>query len=156
MLATIKGLPSSFNKDLQEDKEPLFDTVYNLDLALQIACGVMSTLQANPAMMRVALAPEMLATDLADYLVRRGVPFRESHHIAGAAVMMAENQGIALSELSLDDLQTLHGAFEEDVQRVWSFESSVEERDIVGGTSRRAVVEQIEKLTAWLAAHEVR
>jgi argininosuccinate lyase len=152
LMTTLKGLPTSYNKDLQEDKEPLFDAVDNLSGSLQIACGVLSTLTPNPAALQAALSPEMLATDLADYLVRKGVPFRETHHIAGAAVRMAEVQGIALSELELDDLQKLHTAFEEDVAAVWEFEQSVERRDVAGGTSRRAVLAQIEQLRSWLQA----
>lgn len=152
LMATLKGLPSSYNKDLQEDKEPLFDTIHNLSSSLQIACGVISTLTPNPKALRAALATEMLATDLAEYLVRKGVPFRETHHVAGAAVRMAEVQAVPLSELTLDDLLTLHHAFEEDVMQVWNFEQSVEQRDAAGGTSRRAVLEQIAKLREWLGA----
>jgi argininosuccinate lyase len=152
LVMTLKGLPSTYNKDLQEDKEPLFDAVTNVSGALQIACGVLSTLQTNPAAMRAALSPEMLATDLADYLVRKGVPFREAHHVAGAAVQMAELQGAPLSQLTLEDLQKLHSAFDADVETVWSFEASVERRDVEGGTSRRAVLAQIAQLRAWLAA----
>jgi argininosuccinate lyase len=151
LMTTLKGLPSTYNKDLQEDKEPLFDAVDNLSGALQIACGVISTMTPNVVYMRAALATEMLATDLAEYLVRKGVPFRETHHVAGAAVSMAENQGIPLSELELEDLQSLHGAFEDDVAQVWDFEQSVERRDVVGGTSRRSVLAQVETLRTWLA-----
>ncbi len=151
LMATLKGLPSTYNKDLQEDKEPLFDAVTSLSGSLQIACGVLSTLTVNPAFMRAALVPEMLATDLAEYLVRKGVPFRDAHHVAGAAVQMAELQGIPLSELDLTDLQKLHGAFEADVADVWSFERSVERRDVEGGSSRRAVLAQIAHLRGWLA-----
>lgn len=151
LMMTLKGLPSTYNKDLQEDKEPLFDAVASMSGALQIACGVLSTLQTNPAAMRAALMPEMLATDLAEYLVRKGVPFREAHHIAGAAVQMAEVQGVALSDLELSDLQKLHRAFDGDVSAVWSFDLSVERRDVEGGTSRRSVLAQIAHLRAWLA-----
>jgi len=150
LMTTLKGLPTSYNKDLQEDKEPLFDAMDNISGALDIACGVLSTLTPNPAALQAALSPEMLATDLADYLVRKGVPFRETHHVAGAAVRMAELQGIALSELTVEDLQKLHHAFDEDVVQVWDFEQSVERRDVVGGTSRRAVLEQVAQLRAWL------
>ncbi|HNO43501.1 MAG TPA: argininosuccinate lyase, partial [Ottowia sp.] len=125
LMAMLKGLPTAYNKDLQEDKEPLFDAFTSLDGALQIACGVLSTLTVNPAAMRAALTSEMLATDLAEYLVRKGATFRESHHAAGAAVRMAEVQGVPLPDLSLEDLQTLHRAFDEDVAEVWSFEQSV-------------------------------
>ena len=150
MLGMLKGLPSTFNKDMQEDKEPLFDTVDTLSLSLQIACGVLSTMTPNPTYMQLALTSEMLATDLAEYLVRKGVPFRDTHHVAGAAVSMAENQGIPLSELELEDLLRLHDAFEEDVMDVWDFERSVEQRDVAGGTSRRAILEQITWLESWL------
>ena len=151
LMATLKGLPSTYNKDLQEDKEPLFDAVTSLSGSLQIACGVLSTLAINPPFMRAALVPEMLATDLAEYLVRKGVPFRDAHHVAGAAVQMAELQGIPLSELDLTDLQKLHGAFDADVADVWSFERSVERRDVDGGSSQRSVLAQIAHLRTWLA-----
>ena len=150
LMTTLKGLPSTYNKDLQEDKEPLFDAVESLSGSLQIACGVLSTLTVNPAFMAAALTPEMLATDLAEYLVRKGVPFRESHHVAGAAVRMAELQAIPLSELTVADLQSLHDAFDDDVAALWSFEYSVEQRDVQGGTSRRAVREQVAALRAAL------
>ncbi len=148
LMTTLKGLPTSYNKDLQEDKEPLFDAVDSLGGALQIAAGVLSTLNVNPAAMRAALTTEMLATDLADYLVRKGVPFREAHHITGAAVRMAELQAIPMEMLEVDDLRTLHAAFAEDVAEVWSIEASVERRDVAGGTSRRAVEAQIAALRA--------
>ena len=151
VLVTLKGLPSTYNKDLQEDKEPLFDAVDTLSGALQIAWGVISTLTPNATRMRAALASEMLATDLAEYLVRKGVPFRETHHVAGAAVALAERQGIELAALTVVDLQGLHPAFEQDVTQVWDFEQSVERRDAEGGTSRRAVLAQIAQLREWLA-----
>jgi len=96
--------------------------------------------------MRGALTTDMLATDLADYLVRKGIPFRETHHISGSAVKMAEDRHCELSELSLSDLRTLSSAFDEDVRLVWDPEQSVERRNATGGTSRRAVLEQVERL----------
>ena len=155
LMTTLKGLPSSYNKDLQEDKEPLFDTVDNLSGSLQIATGLISTLMTHPIAMRAALTSEMLSTDLAEYLVRKGVPFRETHHIAGAAVRMAEVQGISLAELTVEELQKLHTAFDEDVASVWDFEESVERRDVDGGTSRRAVLAQIAQLRTWLAVDRI-
>jgi argininosuccinate lyase len=150
LLVTIKGLPSTYNKDLQEDKEPLFDAVETLSSALQIASGVLSTLTPNGARLRAALAAEMLATDLADYLVRKGVPFRETHHIAGAAVRLADERGVTLDALTPADLRTLHPAFDDDVTAVWEMEQSVERRDVSGGTSRRAVLAQVAQLRGWL------
>jgi argininosuccinate lyase len=151
LLVTLKGLPSTYNKDLQEDKEPLFDAVETVGGALQIASGVLSTLTPNAQRLHGALAPEMLATDLADYLVRKGVPFRETHHVAGAAVRLAEQKGVALAALTVAELQQLHPAFGEDVAAVWDFEQSVERRDVDGGTSRRAVLAQVAQLRSWLA-----
>ena len=150
LLMTLKGLPSTYNKDLQEDKEPLFDAMETLAGALPIAAGALATLTVNGERMNQALAPEMLATDLAEYLVRKGVPFRQTHHIAGAAVALAESEGIALSDLSLAALRALHPAFDEDVTEIWSYERSVEQRDVRGGSSRRAVREQISALRQWL------
>ena len=92
----------------------------NVGGSLQIACGVLSTLEVNPAFMAAALTPEMLATDLAEYLVRKGVPFRDAHHLAGAAVRMAELQAIPLSELEVEDLLSIHEAFDEDAEFHWT------------------------------------
>ena len=151
LLMTLKGLPSTYNKDLQEDKEPLFDAMETLAGALPIAAGALATLTVNRDKMAQALVPEMLATDLAEYLVRKGVPFRETHDIAGEAVALAESEGIALSDLFLTALRSLHPAFDEGVSAVWSYERSVEQRDVRGGSSRRAVQEQIDELRCWLS-----
>ncbi len=151
LLMTLKGLPSTYNKDLQEDKEPLFDAIETLAGALPIAAGTLATLTVNREKMTQALVPEMLATDLAEYLVRKGVPFRETHHVAGAAVALAESEEIALTDLSLTALRSMHPAFDEDVTEIWSYERSVEQRDVRGGSSRRAVQEQIDELRRWLS-----
>ena len=151
LLMTLKGLPSTYNKDLQEDKEPLFDAMDTLAGALPIAAGALATLTVKRDTMAQALVPEMLATDLAEYLVRKGVPFRETHDLAGEAVALAESGGIALSDLTLTALRSLHPAFDEDVLAIWSYERSVEQRDVRGGSSRRAVQEQIDELRRWLS-----
>ncbi|CAE6437167.1 unnamed protein product [Rhizoctonia solani] len=142
-LMTLKGLPSTYNKDLQEDKEPLFDTVDNVSASLRIAEGVIATLNVNAEKMRTALTMDMLATDLADYLVRKGTPFRETHHISGRAVALAESLGVQLSDLTLDQYKKLSPKFEEDVVSVFDFERSVEQRNAIGGTSRQTVDRQI-------------
>ena len=146
LLVTLKGLPSTYNKDLQEDKVPLFDSAETLMGSLDIARGILSTLDIFPEKMSQALGSEMLATDVADYLVRKGVPFRESHHISGQAVQLAEKLNVELSELTANDLSKIHDAFEEDVTSIWSMEASVESRSAVGGTGRDAVMEQVVKL----------
>jgi argininosuccinate lyase len=147
-LMTYKGLPSTYNKDLQEDKEPMFDAADTLTGCLQISAGVLSTLTIYPEKMHGALSVDMLATDLAEYLVRKGVPFRETHHIAGAAVKLAEDAKTSMDKLSLADLQKLHPKFTEDVKNVWSFETSVESRNAIGGTSKKTVMDQIIALKA--------
>lgn len=93
----------------------------------------------------------MLATDLAEYLVRKGVPFRETHEISGKAVVLAEEKECNLDQLTVADLQSLHPSFSDDVKDVWNFERSVEMRDAEGGTSRRSVLEQIEKMRQYIS-----
>ncbi len=146
LMYTIKGLPSTYNKDLQESVEPLVDHVKTVKNSIQIATGVLSTLDANAEKMRQALTPDMLATDLADYLVRRGVPFRETHHISGKVVALAEKTGVVMDQLSFEQLREVDGRFEEDVMKCFDYESSVEARKAKGGTSRSAVLEQIQVL----------
>lgn len=102
--------------------------------------------------MLASLTSNMLATDLAEYLVRKGVPFREAHHICGAAAKMADEKRIFLHELSVDDLRRLHSTFEDDVVDVWNFEKSIESRNTSGGTSKSSVQDQIDQLKSWLNA----
>ncbi|CAM9536596.1 unnamed protein product [Chrysoparadoxa australica] len=151
-LTVLKGLPRTYNKDLQEDKEPLFDTVDTVHDCLRIAAGVVATLTPNPASLSSNLVPEMLATDLAEYLVRKGVPFRETHHISGAAVKMAEDRGVPLNTLTPADLKTLHASFEDDVAAVWDYATSVERKDAPGGTSKSSVTWQIKRVRDYLAS----
>jgi argininosuccinate lyase len=150
LLTTLKGLPSAYDKDLQEDKEPLFDAVDTLALALPAAQGVLETLSIHPERMRAALGDELLATDLADALVRRGVPFRQSHHLVGQAVRRAEELGCALRDLPLGELQAISPDFGPETATVWDYERSVEQRAVAGGTARAAVLEQIAELRARL------
>ena len=143
LLVTAKGLASSYDKDLQEDKEPLFDTLDTLELALPITAGLLGTLRINADRMREALDDAMLATDLADYLVRKGVPFRRAHHAVGEAVRYSIEEGRSLRALSIEDWQSLSPVFEADVQDVFDFDRSVERKDSPGGTARSAVQAQI-------------
>jgi argininosuccinate lyase len=144
---TLKGLPSTYNKDLQEDKEPLFDCVRTVTDSFQIATGVLSTLRINEGKMRGALTMDMLATDLADYLVRKGVPFRLTHHVSGEAVRLAEERGVSgIDKLTLEDYKSLSEHFEADVMEVFDFEKSVEKRAAIGGPARHRVQRQIEEV----------
>jgi argininosuccinate lyase len=145
VLVMVKGLPSTYDKDLQEDKEPLFDTLDTLGMLLPIAAGVVETLQINPQTMAAALSESMLATDLADYLVKRGVPFRQAHHLVGQAVLLAEQRGASLSQLGHADYQRISPAFGADLYQALDFLSSVEARHVTGGTSLSAVQQQLAK-----------
>jgi argininosuccinate lyase len=145
LLTTLKGLPSAYNKDLQEDKEALFDAVDTLSLELPIAAGLIRTLKVNAGRMAAALDGAILATDLADYLVRKGVPFRQSHVLVGQAVKRAETLGLSLQDLALADFQAIHPAFGGDVYEVFDFRQSVAARDTTGGTAPAAVRTQIER-----------
>ncbi|CAG7949642.1 unnamed protein product [Penicillium nalgiovense] len=142
LMCTIKGLPTTYNKDLQESVEPMLDHVKTVSDSIQIATGVLSTLTVIPEKMIAALAPEMLATEIADYLVRKGVPFREGHHISGRVVALAENTNVPMDTLSLKQLQEVDARFDADVQACLDYERAVELKDAIGGTSKRAVLEQ--------------
>jgi len=142
-LMTLKGLPSTYNKDLQEDKEPLFDAVDTISACLRIAEGVIATLTVHPQKMQAALTSDLLATDLAEYLVRKGLPFRETHHISGRAVALAEARACGINELSVEDFKSLHKLFEADVKDVFNFETSVERRAAIGGPSRVTIERQV-------------
>ncbi|MGD9144712.1 MAG: argininosuccinate lyase [Anaerolineae bacterium] len=151
LLTTLKGLPSAYNKDLQEDKEALFDAIDTLAMEIPIASGVIRTLKVNTGRMAAALDAATLATDLADYLVRKGVPFRQSHHLVGEAVRKADALGVSLQELDLSEYQNVHPDFAADVYACFDPQASVEARDAVGGTSPAAVRTQIEQARALLA-----
>ena len=143
LLTAVKGLPSTYNKDLQEDKEPLFDAIDTLELALPVAAGVIATLKVHPQRMAEALDDGILATDLADYLVRRGVPFRRSHHLVGQVVRRALERGVPLRELPLDEFREVAEEFGEDVYQIFDFRHSVEARDSYGGTATQVVRQQL-------------
>jgi argininosuccinate lyase len=145
VLTLLKGLPSAYDKDLQEDKEPLFDAIDTLSLALPVARGALASLTLRPERMRASLGDELLATDLADALVRRGMPFRESHHVVGRVVRRAEELGCALRELTETELFAIDARLAE-THEVWDFERSVEQRASAGGTAREAVQAQIKEL----------
>uniref|UniRef100_A0A8C2ZQA0 Argininosuccinate lyase n=1 Tax=Cyclopterus lumpus TaxID=8103 RepID=A0A8C2ZQA0_CYCLU len=141
-MMTLKGLPSSYNKDLQEDKEAMFDCYDTVHAVLQVTTGVMSTLKINQSVMEAALSSDMLATDLAYYLVRKGVPFREAHGISGKAVFAAESKNIALNQLTVGDLSAVSPLFGSDVSSVWDYRSSVEQYSAPGGTAKCSVAAQ--------------
>ncbi len=151
LLTTLKGIPSAYDKDLQEDKEPLFDTLDTLEVELPVLAGVIKTLRVNAAQMEAALGDELLATDLADYLVRKGLPFRESHHRVGRVVRASLERDCDLRSLPLDVYQEISPLFGEDIYEVLDFEASVAYRDGIGGTARSSVKRQISRARAILS-----
>ncbi len=151
MLTVLKGLPASYNRDLQEDKEPLFDAVDTLEMALPVVAGVVRTLRVHPERMAAALDDAMLATDLADYLVRKGVPFREGHAIVGRLVRRAQELGMSLSRLPAEEFQAAHPSFGSDVRAVFDARRAVEAKASIGGTATPALREQIARAREVLA-----
>ena len=146
LMYTVKGIPSTYNKDLQESVEPMLDHVKTVGDSIQIATGVLSTLRTRPEKMQKALTPDMLATDIADYLVRKGVPFRETHHISGQVVALAEKERTPMDKLTYEQLKGIDGRFEKDIEESFDYQKSVEMRSAKGGTSKSAVLEQIQAL----------
>ena len=130
--------------------EPLLDCVRTVDQSLKITFGVLSTLSINKKRMHDALAVDMLATELADYLVKKGVPFRETHHMAGAAVKKAEDSETTIDKLRLEDFKAICPKFEADVHSVFDFGNAVEKRSSSGGTSKRSVLEQAKEIAKTL------
>ncbi len=147
LLATLKALPFGYNRDLQEDKEPAFDTVDQLLLVLPAMTGMVSTLEFDTERM-AASAPEgyALATDIAEWLVREGVPFRSAHEIAGSCVRAAEERGVELWDLSDEELANIDPALTPQVRAVLSVEGALDSRATFGGTAPARVREQIAAL----------
>lgn len=144
LLTTLKGLPSTYDKDLQEDKEPIFDAFDTLAMVLPVMAGLVGTLRLHAARMAAQLEPGLLATDLADYLVKRGVPFREAHGIVGQVVRVAEEKGVPITSLAIAELQAVDGRFNEDVGAVFEIKTALSNRAVTGGTAPARLREQLE------------
>ncbi|MCS6797059.1 MAG: argininosuccinate lyase [Myxococcota bacterium] len=155
LLVLLKGLPLAYNRDLQEDKPPLFDAFDTVDACLEVLAGAMETAHFDAERMHAALAEGHLeATDLADWLAGRGVPFRQAHHVVGRLVARAEAEGRRLAELPLETLRAEHPAFDATVYDALRPEALVERRDGFGGPSRRRVLEALDALGRRLASRD--
>jgi argininosuccinate lyase len=152
LLATLKGLPLAYNRDLQEDKEPLFDSIDQLTVLLPAVTGMVSTLTFDAGKL-AAGAPQgfSLATDVADWLVRQRVPFREAHEISGACVRFCEQHGLELSDLTVEQLAGIDERLTADVLGVLTVEGSIDSRNGRGGTATARVTEQLAEVTQRLA-----
>ncbi|MCJ1704748.1 MULTISPECIES: argininosuccinate lyase [unclassified Rathayibacter] len=148
LLATLKALPLAYNRDLQEDKEPVFDSVTTLEVLLPAFSGMIATLTFHTDRM-AELAPQgfSLATDVAEWLVKKHVPFRDAHEITGELVKLAETRGLGLEDLDDEALRSVSPLLTPDVRSVLSIEGSVASRDGVGGTAPDRVAEQLAQLT---------
>ena len=152
LLTLMKGQPLAYNKDNQEDKEPLFDTVDTLTQTLRIYADMITGIKVKPEAMRnAALQGYATATDLADYLVKKGVPFRDAHEAVALAVRFAEQRGCDLSDIALNELKNFSGLIEQDVYQVLSLEGSLASRNHIGGTAPNQVSAAIARGRDYLA-----
>lgn len=147
---TLKGVGLTYYKDLQEDKEPLIDSLYQMEMVLQVFTQVVATLTVQKKRIDADLHPFLLATDFADYLVRKGLPFRQAHKVVGKLVAHCVEQGVALTALSLQELHIFSELFGADVAELASWEGAVAGRRVAGGTSRASVKEQVARAKALL------
>ncbi len=151
LMTTLKGLPLAYNRDLQEDKEAVFDSIETLEVLLPAFTGMVSTISFNTGRMREMAGESFsLATDVAEWLVRRGVPFRDAHEITGALVRFCEERGLDLSEVEDADLRSISPELDPEVRGILSLETSVASRDGVGGTAPARVAEQLATLKSRL------
>jgi len=151
LVTVVKGLPLAYNKDLQETQEPLYDAVETLEACLAVSRGMIESLEFDVARLRAAIdAGHLVATELADYLVTRGVAFREAHDVAGHLVRLATERGVELRALALDELRAVHPAFAADVADWLDPARAVDRRDLPGGPARGRVLAEIERISAEL------
>ena len=144
LITLMKGQPLAYNKDNQEDKEPLFDTVDTLASTLRILTEMVAGIQVKPAAMEAAARRGYAtATDLADYLVKRGLPFRDAHEVVAHAVKLGLQRGVDLAELSLDELKALHPLIGDDAPAVLTLQGSLQARNVRGGTAPAQVLAQV-------------
>jgi argininosuccinate lyase len=157
LLTLMKAQPLAYNKDNQEDKEPLFDTVDTLTDTLRIYADMLTGVQVNQQVMRrSALHGYATATDLADYLTKKGIPFRDAHEIVAKTVQYAEQKDCDLSDLALDELQKFSPQIEFDIFAVLTLEGSMQSRKHTGGTAPEQVQAAIQKAKEWLAAENLK
>jgi len=147
LIVMLKGLPLAYNRDMQEDKPPVFDAFDTVDACLTILSGSIGAARFDAARMKNALREGFLdATEVADYLAARGVPFRQAHHVAGRLVHRAHSRGVTLGELTLEDFRSEHAAFEPDIWEALDPETALERRNIPGGPAK---AQQVAEIARW-------
>jgi argininosuccinate lyase len=153
LLTVMKALPLAYNKDMQEDKEPVFDAVDTVEQCLPVFTAMLDTLTLKPVNMRKAASGGFInATDCADYLTKKGIPFRDAYMIVGRLVNMCINTGENLETLTLRDIRAISGAFDEDVYKALELHTCVNERSVAGGPARSAVEQQIASIKSFVEA----
>lgn len=146
LLSLMKNLPLAYNRDMQEDKEPLFDTIDTVKIILSVYAPMMASLTVNkPAMYNAASDPALMATDLAEWLVKQGVPFRDAHHRVGKLVAYCRKNDVQLDQVSLEQMKTCVPEANEECLKLWKPEHSVALRDITGGTAPKQTRIQVQK-----------
>ncbi len=144
LLTLLKGLPMTYNRDLQEDKERLFDTADTVRATTRLMAAMLRNTKVNHAACVTAVSdPALLATDLADYLVRKGMPFRQAHHVVGAVVALAEKTGTRLNQLTLAELQTIDKTFGRDARGVFNLKTAMAKRNLTGAPGTKEVAKQL-------------
>jgi argininosuccinate lyase len=144
LLTLLKGLPMTYNRDLQEDKERLFDTVDTVRSTVRLCAGMLENIKVNTEVCRAAANdPALLATDLADYLVRKGIPFRQAHHTVGSVVALAERLGKKLNQLTVPELQSLDKNLSTDALAIFDLTRALNSRRIPGTPGTAAVKKQL-------------
>jgi argininosuccinate lyase len=146
LLTLLKGLPMTYNRDLQEDKQRLFDTADTVRATVRITADMFRHAHANKKVCLAAASdPALLATDLVDYLVRQGLPFRQAHHVVGALVALSERGGKRLNQLTLAELRSIEPAFDEDALRVFDLTRALSARKLTGAPARTEVAKQLQR-----------
>jgi argininosuccinate lyase len=146
LLALLKGLPMTYNRDLQEDKERLFDTADTVRASVRICAAMLEHTQANrDVCLAAARDPALLATDLADYLVRKGLPFRQAHHAVGSLVALAERLGKRLNQLTLAEMQSVEKTFAADALETFDLKQALACRNLPGAPGSREIRKQLNR-----------
>ncbi len=151
LLTTMKGLPLAYNKDMQEDKEPVFDAVDTVKICLSVFAGMLETMRVLPETMRSAASRGFInATDCADYLTKKGLPFREAYKLVGQLVYACTQRGVGLEEMPLEELQAVSPLFAEDVYEALSLDNCMGQRKSYGGPAVESVERQLQELEAFI------
>jgi len=154
ILTVMKGLPLSYNKDMQEDKEPLFDTIYTIKGCLQIMEGVINGLEFNTESMDSVFDDTVFATDIADYLTEKGMPFRKAHEVVGRLVKWSQQNNVSMVEIPRDIFQKHSNLFNDDIYDLFDLKKSTDNRSLDGGTGKNALIKQIKKAKEILLRQE--